>query len=72
MQITCKLKFAEKQLYRKQFAQYYLLAFFSKHFRMTIRPLKIATKIIFISRQINLSTQNLKIIPYNQKKKNAH
>ena len=36
---------------------------------MTIKPLKIATKIIFISRKINLNIQNLKIIPYNQEKK---
>ena len=34
---------------------------------MTIKPLKIAAKIIFISRKINLNKQNLKNIPYNQK-----
>ena len=34
---------------------------------MTIKPFKIAAKIIFISRKINLNIQNLKIIPYNQK-----
>ena len=44
------------------------LPFFSKKFRMTIKPLnRIAAKIIFISRKINLNIQNLKIIPYNQK-----
>ena len=48
------------------------LPFFSKHFRMTIKPFKIAEKIIFISRKINLNIQNLKIILYNQtKKKNS-
>ena len=33
---------------------------------MTIKPFKIAAKIIFVSRKINLNTQNLKIIPYNK------
>ena len=36
---------------------------------MTIKPLTIAAKIIFISRKINLNIQNLKIVPYNKKKK---
>ena len=44
------------------------LPFFSKTFRMTIKPLTIAAKIIFISRKINLNIQNLKTIAYNQKK----
>ena len=44
------------------------LPFFSKTFRMTIKPLKIAAKKNFISRKINLKIQNLKIIPYYQKK----
>ena len=35
---------------------------------MTIKPLKIVAKIIFISRKTNLNIQNLEIIPYNQKK----
>ena len=35
---------------------------------MTITPLKIAAKIIFISRQIYLNTQNREIVPYNQTK----
>ena len=35
---------------------------------MTIKPLKIATKIILIKREINLNIQNLKLIPYNQTK----
>ena len=35
---------------------------------MTIKPIKIAAKIIFKSRKINLNIQNLKIITYNQKK----
>ena len=34
---------------------------------MTIKPLKIAAKINFITRKINLNIRNLKIIPYNQK-----
>ena len=45
-----------------------LFSFFSKHFRFTIKPLKVPAKIIFTSRQINLKTQNLTIIPYNQEK----
>ena len=49
-------------------AQNYVFTFFSKSFRMTIKPLKIAADIIFMSRQMNLSTRNLKIIPYNQEK----
>ena len=36
--------------------------------RMTIKPLKIAAKIIFISRKINLNIQNLNIIPTTRKK----
>ena len=36
---------------------------------MTIKPLKTAAKIIFISRKNNLNIPNLKINPYNQKKK---
>ena len=48
--------------------QNYVLPFFSKTFCMTIKSLKIAAKMIFINRKINLNIQNLKIIPYNQKK----
>ena len=65
MQVTSTLKLVEKQLHRKQYAP--KLRFYFKHFRMTIKPLKIAAKIIFIFRKINLNIQNLKIIPYNQK-----
>ena len=32
------------------------------------KPIKITSKIIFLSRQINLNTWNLQIIPYNQEK----
>ena len=35
-------------------------------FHLTIKPLKIAAKIIFISRTFDLNLQNLKTIPYNQ------
>ena len=35
---------------------------------MTTKPLKIATHIIFMSRQINLNARNFKIISYNQEK----
>ena len=48
-----------------------VLSFFSEHIRMTIKPLKIAAKIIFIIRKINLNIQNLKIISYNQKNANS-
>ena len=34
------------------------LPFFSKNFRMTIKPFKIGAKIIFISRKINLKNAN--------------
>ena len=47
--------------------QNYVLPF-SKTFRMTIKPLKIAANIIFTSRNIKLHIQNLEIIPYTQKK----
>ena len=60
MQVTNKLKFVEKQLYRKQYVPKVRFYHFSKRNRMTIKSLKIAVKIIFISREI---------IPYNQKKK---
>ena len=67
---TSKLKFVEKQLYRKQYApklRFYHLK--KKKNRMTIKPLKMAAKVIFIIRKINLNVQNLKIISYNQPKK---
>ena len=35
---------------------------------MTIKPLNIAAKIVFLSRKLNVNTQNLKIVPYNQNK----
>ena len=68
MQVTSKLKFVEKQIYIKQYARKLRFYYFIKKILMTIKPLKIATKIIFISRKINLNIQNLKIIPYSQKK----
>ena len=69
MQITRKLKFVEKTTIQKQYApKLRFLPFFSKTFRMTIKPLNSAAKIIFISMKINPNTQNLKIIPYKQRK----
>ena len=68
IQVTRKLKCVEKKIYRKQYApKITFLPFFSKDFRMTINSLKIAAKIIFISRKIYLNIQNLEIIPDNQK-----
>ena len=49
-------------------AQNYVFTLFLNKFRMTTKPLKIAANIIFMSRQINPNTRNLKIIPYNQEK----
>ena len=66
MQVTSKVKFVKKQ--KARCPKITFLPFFLKKIRMTIKPLKIAAKIIFISRKINLNIQNLKIIPYNQKK----
>ena len=70
MQVTSKLNFVEKKrtIQKTDSPKITFLPFFSKQFRMTIKPLKIASKIIFISRKINLNIQNLKIISYNQKK----
>ena len=48
--------------------QNYVWTIFFKAFCMTTKPLNIAAKIIFMSRQYNLNTRNLKIIPYNQEK----
>ena len=45
-----------------------MFTFFLNFFRMTSIPLNIAAKIIFMSRQINQNTGNLKIIPYKQEK----
>ena len=69
MQVTqVNWKLLEKQLYRNQYAQNYVFTIFLQTIHMTIQPLKIAAKNFFISRTINLNIQNLKIIPYNQKK----
>ena len=67
MQVINKLKFVEKKttIQKEICPKITFLPFFSKTFR---KPLKIAEKIIFINRKINLNIQNLKIIPYNQKK----
>ena len=54
--------------------QNYVFTIFFNFFRMTIKPLKIFANIIFKSRKLYLNKQkkqniqNLKIIPYNQKK----
>ena len=48
--------------------QNYVFTIFLQNVRMTIKPLKIAAKISFLSTKINLNIQNLKIMPYNQKK----
>ena len=72
MQVTCKFKSAKKKkkkdLYRKQYNPKRFNLFSPKKIRMTTKPLKIAAKIIFMSRQINLNTRNLKVITYNQEK----
>ena len=68
MQVTSKLKFDDNNYTESNMPPNFFLPFVSKNYRMTIIPLKIAAKILFISRKFNLNIQNLKIIPYNQKK----
>ena len=48
--------------------QSYVFTIFLQTFLHDYQPLKIAAKIFFITMKINLNIQNLKIIPYNQKK----
>ena len=47
---------------------YVFTIFLQRRNCMTIKPFTVAAKVIFISWKINLTIQNLKIIPYNQKK----
>ena len=66
--VICKLKSAEKDFYRKNYDTKLHFNHFLQAFCMTTKPLNIAAKIILMSRQYNLNTRNLKIIPYNQEK----
>ena len=51
MQVTCKMKSAEKDLYRKNYTPKFRFYLFSPNtFSMTIKPLKAAAKIVFMGR----------------------
>ena len=71
--VACRLQVNWNQLKKRPILRqdspklrFYL--FFSKNICMTIKPLKIAEQIIFMDRQISLSKQTFKTIPYKEEK----